>query len=97
MPCSADSGFAWAVCVVLQKLHCICAERHLQQCAHRSKSKQCAGKSASLIMRKIQPGALQAAKEHHLAEAVAWMRDLTLKDAPLPEPGGNDMAPATPM
>ena len=40
----------------------------------------CAGKSASLIMRKIQPGALQAARQHHLDQAVAWMQALSLSD-----------------
>ena len=31
-------------------------------------------------MRKIQPGALQAAREHHLDQAVAWMQALSLSD-----------------
>lgn len=48
----------------------------------------CAGKSASLIMRKIQPGALAAAKAHHMEETVGWLRSLSLQDAAEPGPGG---------
>ena len=31
-------------------------------------------------MRKIQPGALQAAKQHHMDETIAWMQALSLSD-----------------
>ena len=36
-------------------------------------------------MSKIQPGALQAAKQHHIDETVAWMQALSLSDSePVP-------------
>ena len=32
-------------------------------------------------MRKIQPGALQAAKQYHMDETVVWMQALSLSDS----------------
>ena len=32
-------------------------------------------------MRKIQPGALQAAQEYHMDQTVAWLQALSLSDS----------------